>query len=65
MDKKLDAVRDSFEEWLHRVKKINAGDRTTRKLVHDIEGMVLEFLIDKRKKYVKIETMNKMLFGEE
>jgi|WetSurMetagenome_2_1015567.scaffolds.fasta_scaffold20946_1 hypothetical protein len=57
MEERVKRVERQFVEWVEGVRL----DEDT--WFPELEHMVLRFLMEKQKKYRKIETLNRMLFG--
>nr|AGS18804.1 hypothetical protein [Pieris rapae granulovirus] len=63
MEKNVDIVIESFEAWTRCFKEKNKKERLVCLMTEQIEELVLNFLDQKRKKYIKIDNINKILFG--
>lgn len=63
MDKKVELVLESFETWMEIMKQNNKNERIINIILNEIEDQVLKYLDNKRKKYVKIEIANRILYG--
>lgn len=59
MEQRVRVVEEKFLEWLNTVKE----EKNDAWLV-DLEHIVVRFLRDKQKKYRKIESYNRMLYGQ-
>ncbi|AAK70709.1 ORF49 similar to XcGV ORF46 [Cydia pomonella granulovirus] len=64
MEKKVDLLLRLFEVWSTGVRKDHAHDKTVRLLMDHIDDYVVDYLEVKRKKYIQIERLNKMLEGK-
>nr|WPN08668.1 hypothetical protein [Cnaphalocrocis medinalis granulovirus] len=65
MDKCVDIVLDSFNDWLMRMQcqHYKPNDRTINILLEGMQDLVVEYLHKKKIKYIKIERENEILFG--
>lgn len=62
MEKKVNIVSASFKEWVNNLRKSHQ-DNIIDALIDGVEEQVLYYLEEKRRKYIKIDVMNKAIFG--
>ncbi|AKN80788.1 hypothetical protein [Diatraea saccharalis granulovirus] len=63
MEKKVNVLQKSFESWVEEEKKKYSSDKTTLGLIKTIEENVLTMMEEKQKKFIKIDNLNKVLYG--
>ncbi|QOD40005.1 Maph42 [Matsumuraeses phaseoli granulovirus] len=65
MDKKVDAVNDSFVRWAESMRATHANDKTIDALVEGVEDKIANYLNEKKRKFIKIENLNMALFASD
>ncbi|AAM70243.1 hypothetical protein [Phthorimaea operculella granulovirus] len=64
MDKNVDIVLESFEVWMNDMYQRHRKVDIVSKLLVNVDILVRDYLEEKRKKYIKIDNMNRLLFDD-
>nr|ANY57434.1 hypothetical protein PhopGVgp045 [Phthorimaea operculella granulovirus] len=64
MDKNVEIVLESFEVWMNDMYQRHRKVDIVSKLLVNVDILVRDYLEEKRKKYIKIDNMNRLLFDD-
>nr|UYX49675.1 hypothetical protein Datr000042 [Darna trima granulovirus] len=62
MESKLNTICCVFHEWCDSMKEKYKFDKTMSNIFKEIDECISDYLTIKRKKFVKIDVLNKQLF---